>query len=68
MLYTQTRTSSPKSNRKGKNGMGEASPIVGVDAKASLHKVTAQTVREICDPSIAPGQERFVAPQLRPHC
>jgi hypothetical protein len=48
--------------------MGEASPIVGVDIKASLHRVTAQTVREICDPSIAPGQERFVASQLRPHC
>ena len=48
--------------------MGEAQSIVGVDIKASLHRVTAQTVREICDPSIAPGQERFVASQLRPQC
>jgi diamine N-acetyltransferase len=46
--------------------MGEASPIVGVDAKVSLREVTVQTVREIGDLSIAPGQERFVAPNCVP--
>jgi hypothetical protein len=46
--------------------MGETSPLVGVDAKVSLREVTAQTVREICELSIAPGQERFVAPTPSP--
>jgi diamine N-acetyltransferase len=42
--------------------MGEASPSAGVEAKVSLREVTAQTVRDICNLSVAPGQERFVAP------
>jgi hypothetical protein len=42
--------------------MGEASPSAGVQAKVSLREVSAQTVRYMCDLSVAPGQERFVAP------
>ena len=42
--------------------MGEASPSAGVEAKVSLREMTAQTVRDICDLSVALGQERFVAP------
>jgi diamine N-acetyltransferase len=43
--------------------MDEASPpSAGVEAQVSLREVTAQTVRDICDLSVAPGQERFVAP------
>jgi diamine N-acetyltransferase len=43
--------------------MGEPSPpSAGVEAQVSLREVTAQTVRDICNLSVAPGQERFVAP------
>ena len=42
--------------------MDEASPSSGVEAKVSLREVTAQTVRDICNLSVAPAQERFVAP------
>jgi diamine N-acetyltransferase len=42
--------------------MSEASPSTGVQAKVSLREVNAQTVRDICELSVAPGQERFVAP------
>jgi diamine N-acetyltransferase len=42
--------------------MDEASPSAGVEAKVSLREVSAQTVVDICDLSVAPGQERFVAP------
>ena len=50
--------------RKGGNGMGEASPSAGVQAKVSLREVSAHTVRDICDLCVAPGQERFVALSL----
>jgi diamine N-acetyltransferase len=43
--------------------MNEASPpSAGVEAQVSLREVTAQTVRDICNLSVAPGQEHFVAP------
>ena len=42
--------------------MEEASSTAGVEAKVSLREVTARTVGDICDLSVAPGQERFVAP------
>jgi hypothetical protein len=41
--------------------MGEASPPAGVQAKVSLREVSDKTVRDICDFSVAHGQERFVA-------
>jgi diamine N-acetyltransferase len=59
VLYTENPCQQPG---KAENGMDEASPSVGVEAKVSLREVTAQTVRDICDLSVAPGQERFVAP------
>ena len=43
--------------------MDEASPpSAGVEAQVSLREVTAQTVGDICNLCVAPGQERFVAP------
>ena len=45
--------------------MSEAAPSAGVRAKVSLRVVSAQTVRDMCDLSVAPGQERFVVPFLR---
>lgn len=42
--------------------MGETSRTPGVGAVISLREVTGQTVREVCDLAVAPGQERFVAP------
>ena len=42
--------------------MSEASPSANAQAKVSLREVKAQTVRDICELSVAPGQERFVAP------
>lgn len=39
--------------------MAETSKISG--AEVSLREVTAETVREVCRLSVAPGQERFVA-------
>jgi diamine N-acetyltransferase len=42
--------------------MSDASPSANVQAKVSLREVSAKTVRDICHLSIAPGQERFVAP------
>ena len=32
------------------------------DAEVSLREVTAETVRDVCRLTVAPGQERFVAP------
>jgi diamine N-acetyltransferase len=42
--------------------MSEASPSAGVQAKVSLREVNSQTVKDICELSVALGQERFVAP------
>ena len=42
--------------------MSDASPSANVQAKVSLREVSAKTVRDICELSVAPGQERFVAP------
>ena len=42
--------------------MSDASPLASVQAKVSLREVSAKTVRDICHLSVAPGQERFVAP------
>jgi diamine N-acetyltransferase len=42
--------------------MDETSPTPGAEAEVSLREVTAQTVGAICDLSVAPGQESFVAP------
>jgi hypothetical protein len=44
--------------------MGEASPSASLRAKVSLREVSAQMVRDMCDLSVAPGQERFVALSL----
>jgi diamine N-acetyltransferase len=42
--------------------MSDALPSASVQAKVSLREVSAKTVRDICHLSVAPGQERFVAP------
>jgi diamine N-acetyltransferase len=42
--------------------MSDASPSANVQAKVSLREVSANTVKDICALSVAPGQERFVAP------
>lgn len=42
--------------------MGGTAPRPGVEAEVSLREVTAETVRDVCDLSVAPGQEQFVAP------
>ena len=33
----------------------------GVDAEVSLREITSETVRDVCDLEVAPGQESFVA-------
>ncbi len=41
--------------------MDEVSKSPGADAEVSLREVTAETVRAVCDLSVAPGQRHFVA-------
>ncbi|MDQ4127205.1 MAG: GNAT family N-acetyltransferase [Actinomycetota bacterium] len=41
--------------------MDEVSPTTGIDARISLREVTAETVRTVCDLSVAPDQRRLVA-------
>jgi len=40
--------------------LGETPPKP--DAQADLREVTAETVRDVCRLTVAPGQERFVTP------
>ena len=50
----------PTGMRKAECPVVDAPPEPGVEI--SLREVTAETVRDICDLLVAPGQERFVAP------